>query len=34
MTPDEALGDEWDRIHERRVDMELEDQNVKGEEDE
>lgn len=35
MIPDDQLGDEWDRIHEMRVDMELEDQNVKkGEEDE
>ena len=32
---DETLGDEWDRIHERLVDMELEDQNIKeGEKDE
>lgn len=34
MIPDDQLGDEWARRYERRVDMELEDQNVKGEEDE
>ena len=32
---DDQLGDAWDRIHERLVDWELEDQNVKeGEKDE
>ena len=28
---DDQLGDEWDRIHEARIDMELEDKNMEGE---
>ena len=31
---DEQLGDEWDRIHEARIDRELEDKNMEGEKDE
>jgi hypothetical protein len=28
---DETQGDEWDRIHEARIDRELEDKNMEGE---